>query len=480
MYRQIKNLIPVALIGAIALASCGQITAQADAQAVNRQPGEPQSAVLSVGSIPLRVEANGAVQPEAEIKLGFQQPGTVQAILAGVSERVKHGDVIAQLDTADLDLALSQAQASLDQSRIALESSRTQVIIATANYSRTIEGPRKAEIDAAQAAFNAAVSAYNKVKAGPQYEDIAAADAALKTAEAGVRQAQYAYDEAYRRNPAGIGGTAAAVQLEQATNNFNAAKAAYDKVAKGADNAQLSAAYQQVQSARAALEAAKNPARDFDVAQALAHLEQAQLQVRAAEVQTRLAEIQVRQARRRIEQAVIKAPVDGVISWIGVEVGETVGAQPVVGLVDDSHYYIDVMVDEIDIAAVEVGQTVRISLDALPGATMSGTIHRINPTSSLLNGVASYTARVQIDGKDPRVRPGMTADVSVVVGFHNDVLLAPNWAVRVDPQTGKAHLTVKDGNAIRQVEVLTGLRDETHTEILSGAQAGQVVVAPGG
>jgi HlyD family secretion protein len=161
-----------------------------------------------------------------------------------------------------------------------------------------------------------------------------------------------------------------------------------------------------------------------------------------------------------------------------VEVGESVGAQPVVGLVDDSHYYVDVTVDEIDVATVKVGQTARITLDALPGASMSGTIQRINPASSLLNGVVSYTARVQIDEKDPRVRPGMSADVSIVVGLRNDALLAPNWAVRVDPQTGKAWLTVKDGNATRQIEVSTGLRDETHTEILSGAETGQMVVAP--
>ena len=470
-----NTAIAVLLIGSIALTAC----AEATAQALGQSPAAPQTAVLSLGSLDIGVEANGSIQPEAEIKLGFQQPGTVQEILADVSEPVKKGDVIARLDTIDLDLALSQAEASLAQSKIALDTANTQVIIATASYSRTIEGSRKADIAAAQAALNAAATAYDKVKAGPQYEDIAAADAALKTAEASVRQAQFAYDDAYRRNPAGIGGTAAAVQLEQATNNFNAARAAYDKVAKGADNAQLSAAYQQVQSARAALDLAKNPARDFDVAQVLAQVDQAELQVRTAEVQVQLAEIQVKQGQRRIEQATIKAPVDGVIAWVGMKEGESVGTQPVVSLVDESHFYIDVSVDEIDIANVQIGQPVKITLDALPGVAVNGSIQRINPTSAVLNGVVSYTARVQIDGDSPQLRPGMTADAAIVVGQRENVLLAPNWAIHTDPQTGKAYVMVKNGNATQQVEVGLGLRGAQYTEIIGGAQPGQTVVASG-
>ena len=97
------------------------------------------------------------------------------------------------------------------------------MVIATTSYSRTVVGARPADISAARAALNSANEGYSKLKDGPTAEDIAGADAALKNAEASLRSAQSAYDRAYARDPAGIGASPAAVQLEQATNNYNSA-----------------------------------------------------------------------------------------------------------------------------------------------------------------------------------------------------------------------------------------------------------------
>ncbi len=475
------------LAGGLLLTACARPGASGDAAA-------QRTARLETGTLTATVNATGNIEPEAEIRLSFQQAGTVAEVFFERGQAVKKGDIIAKLDTVDLELALAQAQASLEQAKnallqaqSALENAKAQEIIATANYSRTVAGVRKSEIDAARAALAAAEANLAKLKAGPEPEDVAAAEAALRNAEAALRRAQSNYDAAYARNPAAIGAHPAALELEQATNNYNSAKAQYDRATKGADDAQIKAAEQQVMNAKANLDKLLNPARRFDIEQAEAQLQQARLQVRNAEVQianaenqVRLAEIQVRQAQRRLDQAVLKSPIDGVIAAVNIKAGELVGAgaQPAVVVADLSRYHINITVDEIDIAKVKIGQEVNITLDSLPGVEVKGKVSRISPTSRLVNGVVSYDVRVDIEPTEAELRSGMTANASIVLERRSGVLLAPNWAIRRDRSTGKSFLTLQVGDQVTEVEVQTGLRNDTFSEILSGAKAGDVVVAP--
>jgi len=475
------------LAGGLLLTACARPGASGDAAA-------QRTARLETGTLTATVNATGNIEPEAEIRLSFQQAGTVAEVFFERGQAVRKGDVIAKLDTVDLELALAQAQASLEQAKnallqaqTALENAKAQEIIATANYSRTVAGVRKSEIDAARAVLAAAEANLAKLKAGPEPEDIAAAEAALRNAEAALRRAQSNYDAAFARNPAAIGAHPAALELEQATNNYNSAKAQYDRATKGADDAQIKAAEQQVMNAKANLDKLLNPARRFDIEQAEAQLQQARLQVRNAEVQianaenqVRLAEIQVRQAQRRLDQAVLKSPIDGVIAAVNIKAGELVGAgaQPAVVVADLSRYHINITVDEIDIAKVKIGQEVNITLDSLPGVEVKGKVSRISPTSRLVNGVVSYDVRVDIEPTEAELRSGMTANASIVLERRSGVLLAPNWAIRRDRNTGKSFLTLQVGDQLTEVEVQTGLRNDTFSEILSGAKAGDVVVAP--
>lgn len=476
---------PLALATVIALAACAPPGARQESAA-------ERSASVTRGSLVATVSATGNIEPESLVRLSFQQPGTVAEVLVENGQRVKKDDVIARLDTTDLELALAQAEANLAQAKNALaqaenalENARVQKIIATANYSRTVSGTRKTDIEAARAALAAAEAQLEKLRNGPTPEDLAAAEANLRNAEVALRQAQANYDRAFAFDPAGIAGSPAALQLEQATNNYNAAKAQYDRVAKGADEAQIKAAEQQVQSARANLERLLRPAQRFDIEQAEAQLKQAEIALRNAEVQlataqnqVRLAEIQVKQAQRRIEQAVLKSPIDGEIANLNIKVGEVVGTQPVVTVVDTSRFHIDITVDEIDIAKIREGQEVRITLDSLPGVEVKGKVKRISPVSRLVNGVVSYDVRVSIDEGVQGLRSGMTANASIVLERRDNVLLVPNWALRRDRESGKIFVTRRVGDQVSEVEVEIGTRNESFTEIRSGVNEGDVILAP--
>ncbi len=133
------------------------------------------------------VSATGSIKPGSETVLSFEAPGTVSEVNVKVGDAVKAGDALARLDTSDLELSLIDAE--------------TALIIATTNYSRTVQGAREADIKAAEAALRAAQASYSKLAKGPAQTDYADVEAALRNAEAAVTQAQNAYNKAYANNP---------------------------------------------------------------------------------------------------------------------------------------------------------------------------------------------------------------------------------------------------------------------------------------
>jgi HlyD family secretion protein len=449
--RQNRSLKEVCLrLGAVTvivtlLAACSSPLAN------NSNVQSQRTATLSKGTLIATASATGNIQAESEVNLTFQATGNVTRVNVSRGDVVKKGDLLAKLDTTDLESALAQAQATL--------------VIATDAYSRTVEGARPADVSAAQAALNAANAAYSKLRAGAEDADIAAAEAAVRSAEAAERAAEAANDLVYKYDTRNYLSSPTITQLQQARNNLDAARQQYDKAVRGADKAQLAAAYQQVQETRARLTKLQEPVKQYAVDQALADVQKAQLQVQLAQ--------------RQLDKAQIVAPLDATVAAVNIKEGEATGTAPAVTLVDTSQLHIDITVDEIDIAKVQVGQPVSVTLDALPGVELTGKVDRIASTSTTVNGVVSYAVRLVIDKTDAALRSGMTANASIVLETHQNALLAPNWAIRRDKQTGKSYLTLLvDNKTTHEVEVKTGLRNDNFSEILSGASEGQVVVVP--
>ncbi|MGQ9816300.1 MAG: efflux RND transporter periplasmic adaptor subunit, partial [Candidatus Roseilinea sp.] len=183
--QKIKRIWPALAVSVTLATGCAGLPALPGAAQSSSAPG--RTATVVRGTLLSTVNATGNIQPEAEVRLGFQQPGRVVELAVEVGSVVKQGDLIARLDTADLELALAQA--------------KTGLIVANAAYSRTVEGARAGDIKAAEAALNAAQAAYAKLRAGPEKTDIDAAKAQLLSAEAQLRQAQAAYDLTGRFQP---------------------------------------------------------------------------------------------------------------------------------------------------------------------------------------------------------------------------------------------------------------------------------------
>ncbi len=489
------------------------------------------TATAARGTIDQTIEATGTIAASSEAKLSFQQGGIIRSVSVNIGDAVKKGDVLAELDTTDLELSMGQAEAQLAQSQNNVRNAQQAIIVAQANYSRTVQGTRAGDLKAAEAALTSAKANYAKVtkgqgsdaaaakaavdatqanldklRAGPTDEDLASVKAQLQNAEAALKLAQSAYDRAYGQNPAAIGAHPAALELERATNNYTLAKSNFDKVAKGYDDAAIraaeqqlasakanlaryygateaanrTAAQQQIESAEASLDRLKEPARDYDIAQVSAQVEQARIALDNAKTTVKLNEISLAQAQRRLAQAVLRAPFDGVVGSVTVREGESVSVAgaPTSAFViaDTGGYHMDVTVDELDVSNLRTGQTANISVDALPGTTVRGKVERISSTGTKINGVVNYNVRVALDGANDALKNGMSATAHIVLERKDNALLVPANAVRQDSATGKAFVTVRNNNQAQEIEVKVGLRNAASIEIVNGVAEGAIIV----
>ena len=123
----------------------------------------------------------------------------------------------------------------------------------------------------------------------------------------------------------------------------------------------------------------------------------------------------------------------------------------------------------------KTGQQAKITFDALPDVTVTGTVTRIDPAGTVSNGVVNYKVRVDLDPTEAALRTDMTANVQVILDTHTDVLAVPGTAIRSDTSGGYyVNVVGADGTAQR-VDVTTGYTDGELTEVSGEMQDGQTI-----
>jgi HlyD family secretion protein len=167
-----------------------------------------------------------------------------------------------------------------------------------------------------------------------------------------------------------------------------------------------------------------------------------------------------------------------VVTAVNVQVGQTAPATlPAMTLVDLSELQIVVNVDEIDVARLAEGQEVTIRLDALPDETVSGYVKHIAPAASQVGGVIVYGVTIVLGDTELPLRVGMSATAIIVIERLEDVLLVPNWAIRIDRDTGRTFVNLVREDTVEEIEVEIGVRGEDVSQVLAGLREGDVVVA---
>jgi HlyD family secretion protein len=456
------------LVTVTLLAGCTQANSSAPA-------ATPTASAATVES--KTSNATGYVTPIRHADLAFRMGGRVTQVLVKEGDQVKASQPLVKLDDAELKAGLLQAQADLA-----------------------------------------------RWQAGARAEEIAAAQANVAIADAQVKAAQVDLDQAKNGTAQAADAATAQAQMSQAKAQLKALQDAYDSITNGIDTLKqygrsgntLARSAEQTRVQIAAAQAAYNAAqkqlalastsKSDDVGTAQARLNIARGQQKAAQAQFDLvkagstqeqidaAQARVAQVQAALDETTLVAPFDGTIAELTVNVGEMVGpGARVASLADLSQWQVETDdLSETDVVNVTPNAPATITVDALPGVSLSGQVKSIVPRSTVKRGDVTYTTDVTITDPDPRLKWGMTASVDIanqpnatattlvaatktnnssnegITGYvtpirHADLSLSTNGRVE--------QVLVKEGDQIKAGQPLIQLEDAALKAALVQAQA---------
>lgn len=189
--------------------------------------------------------------------------------------------------------------------------------------------------------------------------------------------------------------------------------------------------------------------------------------------------IALEKVRDKLADYTIRAPFDGIVTGLSVESGDTISQTAALASVITKKLHVSVALNEVDAAKVREGNAARVSFVALPDVTVHGRIVKLDTIGTVTQNVVSYGAEIELDEQPAGLKPGMSATADIIVAEKTGVLTVPNAAL--SNERGKTVVTVRSNGAAsgEKQTVVTGLSNETATEIVSGLSEGSIVEFPG-
>ncbi|MFZ3103711.1 MAG: efflux RND transporter periplasmic adaptor subunit [Smithella sp.] len=278
-------------------------------------------------------------------------------------------------------------------------------------------------------------------------------------------------------------------QVDQAMANLWTAKANVEKAAVATVDAQRT--FQRNKELFAQNFIARS---DLDTAETSFKSAQAQQKVNQAQVQQAQAALKI--AETNLQYTRIISPVDGTVISRSIDVGQTVAASfqtPTLFSIaqDLTKMQIDTNVDEADIGKVKSGQDVSFTVDAYPDTIFTGKVAVVRNAPITVSNVVTYDVVINVNNAQLKLKPGMTANVSITIETHPDVLRIPNAALRFKPAEVKrksertqdkqamkgTKVWILENDKPKPVKVTIGLSDGNYTEISAGElKAGQEII----
>lgn len=359
------------------------------------------------------VVSEAVIEPAHWTALGFKASGTVKELLAQAGDVVEPGDVLVQLDPADAQLAVRQAE-------VALRSAEARLSQLTAGARPQQIAAAEAQLAAAQARRAQAAAQRDQVMTGLTQAERAAAEADVAYALAEKMRADDAHDQTVEcfsfKNPytgeakevcPGLGS-----REEQARMFLAAAEEAL--VAAGERLSDLNARPHSgdVRAAQAGVQAAE---AEVKAAQARLDLMQAgptDEEIAAAEGEIKRAQAALELAQTALGHTELRAPFAGTVTMVAVEVGNVVAPGQVAGILatTDQLQARTSDLSELDVAAIRTGQSVRVTVDALPEREFQGVVRKVALQAEDFRGETVFPVTVELmDAGDGLLRWGMTA-----------------------------------------------------------------------
>ena len=396
MKKRVAVFLAIAL-AALPLAAC----------AGGNDNGVP-TAKATLGDVRATISVSGNLDAPDDRYLSFAAPGTIEEILVEKGDAVREGDVLARLDTEDL-------QRNVEFARTGLQQAQAQYDIADNQLRQTIfphyYNSYVIDVPGTWMALDEAAESLEDARAFMEDGDMVRADISLDNALDEIAEAQYS-----------------------------------------------------------------SQSRKWELPAAIKIME---LQREAASAALSAAELNLDAANSALDDASIQAPFDGVITAVLVEEGDHLTQMdyfaPAFHLIDPTNLEMTGLIDEMDIAEITLGQKAIVTLDALPGTEVVGTVTYIAEAAMIQAGVVMYETTVSLKNPDSAIRDGMSATADIVLEEHEDVLVVPVSAVMKGEEGQDIVYVWTEGEELRIQDVTTGLKSGRTVEILSGLKEGEAV-----
>jgi multidrug efflux pump subunit AcrA (membrane-fusion protein) len=386
---------------------------------------EKQKTEVAEDKVAVTISGNGYIRASDEAWLTFGTSGRVAYVYVEEGDEVKKNDILAKLETDALELALNEAQVTLNQRRAAFNQAQVAV-----SQARAAETQVQASVTQAEMALQAAGYELEQTEDTYTLSDIKAAESDVDTVKRDLEEALWTL---YKYDPGTPGWEAQQKRVNQAKLRLEAAEDKLDAMLYGTDTKEITVKKLRVEAARQSLEAAR---QSLDPARRSIELAQQSLEI--AEQSVALAGRSVELSQKQLDDASLTAPFDGVIARVPAEEGDMIPSPnlaplPVIQLVNYEHMELLVEIDEIDIPFVKVGQEVTITVDALPGTGFRGEVQTIFPVPKVIGGVVIYDVKVKFDlPEGSGIRVGMNATAHLTATTQSDFTL-PNNSNKLSP-----------------------------------------------
>ncbi|QJY45824.1 efflux RND transporter periplasmic adaptor subunit [Pseudonocardia broussonetiae] len=503
--------IVAAVAAVLALAACSGEAAPPPVVRVDR------------GLVATSVSASGSLVAITEQNLGFAEGGQLAEVLVSVGDRVQAGDVLARLENFDLEQALEQSRAQLDQARANLAkitgANSVEQAQASLDQAYSILSATEDQVEATNSANDVATERA-RVQLDFDRSQLDRAEDQLARDQAGCSASPTTTKPAPTTSPSLLEGASASTPapvvtdpeceaipadetaVQQARGTVIASETALE-TAEQRENVDEASGRLSIENARSSIVTAQNT------------LDQAgsdrPADTDAQEAQVRDAEASVALAQRDLDDTALRAPVAGVVSQINGAVGEFVGAASgttslapgssarLPGVTDASStgaggatagggaflvlndvdsFQLVVPFEESDAARVQPGQAVDVTVDAVPGISVPASVLAVAPTGADVSGIVNYYATIVLNRSDPQLRDGQTADAAVRVESVENVLRVPSSTVRTEDGRKVVTTPGVDGGDPVTTPFSAGAIGDEYTEVKSGLREGQEVLLP--
>lgn len=452
------------------------------------------------------VLATGQVVSNVDLNLSFSSSGIVRGVKVKVGDEVKTGQVLAVLDQGNEFAALTQA--------------RGGVKAAQARYDRILEGASNEEIKLSQTLLENAKNDYLRLKSqqeilvknayknllnstpealpgggGSDYTAPTISGNYEKEKEGQIIISVYysgsgpTFTVSGLASGSGIVSTATPQPIGDSGLYIKFPSASFVNITNWIIDIPNKKAATFLTNNNAYLVALKTEESVLGTAQALINQREAELSLkqaatRSTDIDLAKAEIlsaegQFQLASSNFEHTILRAPSSGTITKVDIKIGELAQAlKNVMILQDVKNVYLETNINEANIANIKTGALVDITFDAFSSENVfKGRILEIDPSSTLVSGVVNYKVTASIDSK-PELRPGMTANMTILVTEKDNVLVIPSRAIIKSDEAKNVRIVTNTKNkTFKEIPIISGLEgDGGLVEIMSGLKENDEIV----